>query len=653
MQKGAQMRARTIAGMILALVLAGCLTGEEGRTAASQGAGGGPDANVERAAIPDEYKWDLTPLCRDEAAFEEQLAAVDAGLGMLEAFEGSLSDPARLLRCLELYFESRLAANELTLYASLRHDTELASGEIQSMHDRALAAMRRLMAAGAFIRQEVLALDDAAVESAYRGAPALEDYRAYLDELRRRRSRVLGQEAEGVLTLAGDNLWAEIDLNEIPSHHEKAFGALIAELSLPSIEDEEGRTVQLALSNYGKYRGSSSRRVRRDAVAGLFGTLAANQNAIAACFAGQIDYTVFLARARGYDTAVGAYLDKDDLDPAVLRNLIGAIHANLEPLHEYVELRKQVMGLEDLHIYDLYAPMVSGVEMEVPFEEAARILPLALAPLGPQVQEILRAGLDTRNGWIDLYPHRGKESGAYSASVYGRHPYIKMNYMDDFDGLMTLAHEFGHAAHTSLSSFAQPYITAGYVPFIAEVASTCNEKLLFDHLLAEAENEDERLAILNQIVETIRTTIYRQTLFAEFELRTHSAAEQGTPLTAEFLRATYRDLVQTYYGPGFTVDEHDDIEWAYIPHLYYKYYVFTYATGLASGIALAERIQSGGVEAREAYLGMLRGGSSQPPLELLRGAGVDLTTPQPIEAAARLMSGTIAQMREILDSRGR
>jgi len=454
-----------------------------------------------------------------------------------------------------------------------------------------------------------------------------------------------------VLSLAGDNLWAEIDLNEIPSDHEKSHAAIMTDLALPKIQDERGADVQLTLSNYGRYRASENRQVRKVAVAGLFDSLYTYRHALAATLSGQMRQDVFFARARGYDTALEAYLDKDDIDPQVYRNLISAIHDNLGPLHDYVTMRRRVMGLPDVHIYDLYTPLVKGVRMEIPYDEAKTILPEALAPLGDEYVNTLREGLDLGNGWIDLYPNRNKESGAFSSSVYRIHPFVKMNYLDDYESLSTLAHEMGHAMHSSMSSGKQPYATASYATFIAEIASTVNEKLLSDYMLEHAASDDERLYLLNRLVESLRTTIYRQALFAEFELKAHTAAEQGTPITADFLNDTYGKLIEQYYGPDLTIDPHDAAEWAYIPHFYYKYYVYAYATGLSSGVALAERVRSGDPAKRDAYLGMLQAGSSKPPLAILKDAGVDLAKPEAVVSAARLMGKTIQRMQEIFDRR--
>ena len=607
-----------------------------------------PDGNMERSAVPDAFKWKLEALFADDAAFAQALGQARDEVAKVAAFEGKLAEPSALESCLDRYFATRLMINKLTMYASMRFDSHQKSTELQAQKDQALKLMSDFMAATGFIRREVLALDDAATTAAYQSHPGLETFRSYIDGLRRRRARVLDESAERVLALAGDNLWAEIDLNEIPSDFEKAFDAMRADMVLPTIKDEKGESVQLTLSNYGRYRSSADRRVRRDTVEGFFATLRQYEHIFAAAFAGQLNLNVMFARARGYDTVLEAYLDKDEIDTAVYYNLIETINANLEPLHQYLELRKKVMGLDELHIYDLYAPMVPTVEVAIPYAEAAEILPKALEPLGEKYGEVLRHGLDPSSGWIDLYPHKDKQSGAFSSSVFGVHPYVKMNYFAQLDDLSTLAHEYGHALHSHLSMTHQPYQTFNYVSFIAETASTINEKFLSDYLFEHAKSDAERLYVLTNLVETIRTTIYRQALFAEFELAVHTAAEKGTPITAEFLNTTYKNLLTTYYGAGLTIGENDNVEWAYVPHFYYKYYMFSYATGLSGGIALADHIQAGGQPARDAYLGMLQSGSSKPPLTLLKDAGVDLTRPASIEAGARLLSKTILQIEEIL-----
>ena len=608
-----------------------------------------PDANSDRADVPDVYKWNLTQLYKSDAAWEKEMADLAAAIPQLASFQGKLGDPKAMKECLDLYFGLHDRASHLTQYANLALDSELTNEVLQANQQLSLNLMNDLMAAAGFMRGELLALDDMTMAKAYQNKKGPGEYRDYLDNLRRRKSRLLGAEAEKVLQLAGDNLWAEIDLNEIPSPLETTFGALISNIQWPMVHDENGAAVQLTLSNLGQFRGSSNREVRAETMAAFLATLRQFQHSFAATLGGQFQLDVTYARARGYDTALEAYLDKDGLDVAVHDNLIAAVNANLKPLHRYVELRRKVLGLNDIHIYDLYVPMVAAAEMDVPYKKAMEILPKALAPLGKDYGKMLTEGLDPRSGWIDVYPSGDKDSGAFSASVYGRKPYVKMNYQDSLDDMSTLAHEFGHALHSALAMEYQPYHNYRYVPFLAEIASTCNEALLSDYLAANAEDKAARAGILAAELESIRTTIYRQTLFSEFERLVHGFAETGTPITATLLDETYHDLVSRYYGPGFTVDENDGMEWAYIPHFYYKYYVYTYATGLSCGLAIAERVKEMGQPAVDDYLGMLKGGCSAPPLDLLKGAGVDLTKPDAINAALARFDRTITELAELLD----
>jgi len=582
-------------------------------------------------------------------AWEKEMTDLAAEISKLDRFRGKLDDPKAMKECLALYFDLHDRASHLTQYANLALDSELTNETLQSRQQRSLTVMNDLMATAGFMRGELLALDDDAMAKAYKAKNGPGEYKDYLEGLRRRKSRVLGDEAEHVLQLAGDNLWAEIDLNEIPSPLESTFGALMSNIQWPMVHDAEGNEVQLTLSNLGRFRSSPNREVRAEVMEAFFATLRQFQHSFAATLGGQFQLDVTYARARGYDTALEAYLDKDNLDIAVHDNLISAVNANLEPLHRYVELRRKVLGLDDIHIYDMYVPMVEAAEMDVTYQQAMDILPRALAPLGKDYGKMLTTGLDPRNGWIDVYPSNDKDSGAFSASVYGRHPYVKMNYQDSLDDLSTLAHEYGHALHSKLAMDNQPYHNYRYVPFLAEIASTCNEALLSDYLAANAENDDARIGILAAELESIRTTIYRQTLFSEFERVVHGYVESSTPITATLLDDTYRDLVTRYYGPGFTVDANDGMEWAYIPHFYYKYYVYSYATGLSCGLAIAERVKDQGEPAVEAYLGMLEGGCSDAPLTLLKGAGVDLTRPDAINAALARFDRTVTELAELLE----
>lgn len=608
-----------------------------------------PDANATRAQVPDAYKWNLTQLFADDAAWEAEIKAVRVGLPALKNHAGTLRMPSAMVSCLSLYFDMHDRTSRIAQYANLALDSEQTNQERQARKQLSLSLLDELNAASGFLRGELLALDDATMKKAYAAADGPSAYRNYIENLRRRTSRVLSPETEKVLQLAGDNLWLEIDLNEVPSPYEEAFGALLSDIAWPKVHDAEGKEVQLTLSNYPVFRASSDRRVREEAVTAFYGTLRQFQHTFAATLAGQFELDVTFARARGYDTALEAYLDKDNVPVAVHDNLIGAVNANLKPLHRYVELRRQVLGLDEIRLYDLNVPLTAEAEMDVPYAMACEILPAALAPLGSQYVGMLNHGLDPRNGWIDVYPSSDKDSGAFSASVFGRHPYVKMNYQDTLDDLSTLAHEYGHALHSHLAMTHQPYHDHRYVMFLAEIASTCNEALLSDYLVKKADSQAARIGILAAELETIRSTIYRQTLFSEFERAVHGFVEQGTPVTAALLDETYAGLVKRYYGPGFSVGANDGMEWAYIPHFYYKYYVYSYATGLSCGIAIAENVKAKGQPAVDGYLQMLSGGCAEPPLDLLKKAGVDLTKPDAINAALARFDRIVTELAGLLN----
>lgn len=609
-----------------------------------------PDATVARDAIPAIYKWDLTPMFASDEAWDAARLELLRRVPELAFYKGKLADPASLCGCLDLYFELHNTANYLTLYPNLRQVPEQSNDKFNGMLQQGLAAMDELMRASQFLRAEALGLPEATLAAAYAGEPKLAVYKPYLDNLRRRQSRLLSEDAERALGLLGDNLWAEIDLNEIPSPYEDTFRAMLADIPWPKVHDEEGKEVQLTLSNYTAFRASPNREVRREAVAALMGSLRQYQHAIAGTLNGQFKLDVAYARARGYETAREAYMDKDDIDTAVFDNLVNTVGANAPLLHRYLELRRTALKLPDVHLYDLYIPLVEGVAAEIPFPEARKTILEALQPLGKEAVDVIATGLDPRNGWLDLYPSNDKDSGASCSSVHGRHPFVKMNYQDSLDDMSTLAHEYGHALHAHLTMTNQPYCNFRSPAFLAEIASTCNEALLGNYLIANAKDEARKQYLLVERLETIRTTIFRQTMFAEFELLVHGFVESGTPVTASLLEETYRGLLRKYYGPNYVIDENDGLEWAYIPHFYYKYYVYSYATGLCSGIALAEKVQKEGVPAQQAYLDMLRGGSVAPPLDLLQKAGVDLTKPDPIEAAMRVFEQTLVELEGLLGS---
>ncbi len=606
-----------------------------------------PDANAELESIPEVYRWNLTPLCADHDACDLLTSKVRSDLERLTSLGQNLDTAQGLADYLDLYLELERRINVLTLHASLQLDTATTDQVLIGRHQQALSLLGELMDEGPVLRAAILGRSPEQLAAAYKEVGKLAEFKPYIKSLYRRKGHVRSPETEAVLALADDNLWAQIDLNELPSAVENAFSALISEMPLPKIPISPTEEVQLTFANYSRLRTDDDRAIREQAVAGMFATLRSLENTLAATLGGQARLSVFYARARGYDRAIDAYLDKDNIDPEVYRTLIRTVRANTGALHRYVELRKQMLGLDSVHLYDLYIPLVEGVSREIGFAEGSEMIKAALTPLGTEYGELLAKAIDPTNGWIDLYPSKNKRSGAYSASAYGSHPYIKMNFLNQLNDVSTLAHELGHAIHSHLSMTRQPYVTHRYVSFLAEIASTCNEVLLSQHMIASATSDQERAWLLSELLEMIRTTIFRQTMFAEHELRVHELAEAGKPITAEAISQIYSDLIRSYYGPGYTIDEDDPMEWAYIPHFYWKFYVYNYATGLSSGIALAELVASGDEAARDAYLQMLSSGSSKPPIELLREAGVDLTKPKAIESALELFDRTLDELTQL------
>jgi len=608
-----------------------------------------PDANMSRDDIPDVFKWNLKDLCESNEKWDEDIKKCQNELKSIVKFHSKLNISKGLAAYMANYFHIDDDINRLTLYANMQRDSESTNQEAITRHELGLKLTEEIMQEGTTLRQTILGMTEEKLNEFIDEEPSIEKYLPYINSLHRRADRVLSPAEEKILSMAGDNLWAQIDLNELPAAPEKAFLALEAEMTLPMVKGLDGKDVRLTFANYGRLRGSDNREVRKGAVAGMFGKLKSLQNTFATTLGEQAKFSLFLSRARGYETVLEAYLDKDVLTPDVYFNLVNTVKDNVKPLHRYIDLRKKALNLDEIHLYDLYVPMVEAAEISMDYKNGAQLVIDALQPMGKSYLNTLELGLNPENGWIDIYPSSDKESGAFSAATYGIHPYVKMNFQDSFNDVSTLAHEYGHALHYYYTMKNQSYLAWRYSPFLAEIASTCNEALLSQHMISNAKSDQEKAWFLSELLETIRTTIYRQTLFAEFELELHKLAEAGEPITAEKLNNIYADLLRTYYGPNYTMDENDHMEWAYIPHFYYKYYVFTYATGLSSGIAFADKIVNEGEPAREAYLNMLKGGSSKPPLDLLKEAGLDLTKPEAIESALELFDDTLDQLEDLLD----
>ena len=537
---------------------------------------------------------------------------------------------------MELEEKVAVLADALGNYAMRRSDEDARVSKYQSMVGRVMSAYVELNAASSFATPEIMAISDETMEQFYADCPKLERYRRFLDNIRRRRAHVLSPAEEKLLAAAG----------EMASAPDNIYGMFNdADVTFPDAVDSEGNRHPLSQGTYISYMESDDRALRKSAFENLYHTYGAYKNTISAVLSAQVKQLQFFAQARKYGSSLEASLDATNVPVAVYTNLIEAVHKNMDKMYRYVDLRKKLLGVDELHMYDLYTPLVEGVAKRASIDEAKQTVYDALAPLGDGYRKILKEGFDSR--WIDVYENAGKRSGAYSAGARV-HPFVLLNYTGTLDSEFTLAHEMGHALHSYLSNHTQNPLDADYVIFVAEVASTCNEALLMEYLLGKTTDKKERAYLINHFLEQFRTTLYRQTMFAEFEMNIGKMAQEGTSLTPDVLNAEYRRLNRLYFGENIVLDDEIDMEWMRIPHFYYNYYVFQYATGYAAAIALSRRILREGESAVKDYIGFLSGGCSKSPIDLLKGAGVDMSTTKPVEEALALFGELIDEMEELM-----
>ena len=576
-----------------------------------------------RDEIDERYRWDLSSIYADDEAF---LAALEEAKGCatkLAAYRGKISQsPEELLAYLQLSDEAGVELGKLVNYAQRKLDEDTRKATYQDYSAQVISVYTEVSSATSRFAPELLKLDDAQMEQFFVACPELELYRRALHMVFRQRGHILGDAEEELLARAQDMAMQ-------PEHIFSLFND--ADLTFEDAIDAQGETHPVTHGSYVPLMMSDDRVLRKSAYTSLYAAYEQFRNTAAATLGAQAKQLKFYTDARKYPTALEYCLDQNEVPTEVYTNLISCVHEHFAPMHKYVELRKQVLGVDELHFYDLYVPIIEDVDMEFTYEEACDLILEALEPLGEDYLEIVREGLSKR--WIDVYETPGKCSGAYSAGGYGMHPVILMNFQGQLDDVFTLIHEMGHSIHTYLSCKTQPSVYSDYVIFVAEVASTVNEALLTQHLLKTRTDPRERAYILNHFLEQFKGTLYRQTMFAEFELAFNEIAARGEGITAEALGEIYRELNASYYGPDIVVDDQIAVEWARIPHFYYQYYVYQYATGFSAAIALSNRILKEGASAVADYLGFLSGGSSKTPIELLKGAGVDMTTPEPTAQA--------------------
>lgn len=592
-----------------------------------------------RSEIPDEYKWNLKDIFSSNEAWEESFVKVEKNLENASQFQGKLGQSAdQLMACLEWMDSVGSDLEEIYTYARMKRDEDNREALYQGMTDRAGSLSVRLSSALSFVIPELLTIPEGKLAEFRKTNPKLEIYDHALEDIMRKRQHVLSTAEETILAEVGE-------LAEAPS---AIFGmANNADLKFPTIEDEKGKEVELTKGNYTQFMESADRRVRKDAFEMLYQTYQKQINTWAATTNANVKADVFYAKIRKYPSAIEASLDDDRVPLTVYDALIETVHEYLPEMYRYMRLRKKMLGVEQLHMYDIYVPIVPEVKMEIPYSEALQMVRDGLKPLGETYLKILNEGFESH--WIDIYENQGKTSGAYSWGTYRTHPYVLLNHQDTLDAMFTIAHEMGHSLHTYFSNQTQPHIYAGYKIFVAEVASTLNEALVMEHLLKTTKETKVLAYLLNHYLEQFRGTIFRQTMFAEFEKNTHALVEKGEALTADLLSQEYQKLNQKYYGPDVAADPEIACEWARIPHFYSSFYVYKYATGFSAATALARKILQEGEPSVKRYLDFLSSGSSDYPIELLRKAGVDMETPLPVKEAMEVFKGLLDQLEKVLE----
>ncbi|HHW10293.1 MAG TPA: oligoendopeptidase F [Firmicutes bacterium] len=591
-----------------------------------------------RAEIPDQYKWRLEDLFATDELWEEEFRRVKTLLPQAEQYKGHLSESAdRLLAALQLADEINRAVHKVYVYARMRKDEDNTCAKYQALSDRAQTLATQARSALAFLNPEILAIPEEILKSYLAENAALEVYRQAIDDLLRQKPHVLSQVEEELLAETAELAQAPANIFAMINN---------ADIKFPTIIDENGEEIEVTKGRYIQLIESKDRRVRHDAFKALYSSYEKQKNTLAATLHASVKRDCFYARVRKYPSALAAALDEDNIPTEVYTNLIQAVRAHLPLMHRYLALRKKALGLDELHMYDIYTPLAPPAEAKIPYETAKEKVLAGLRPLGDDYMAVLEKGL--ASAWVDVYENEGKTSGAYSWGTYGSHPYVLLNYQENLDNVFTLAHEMGHALHSYYSNQKQPFIYAGYSIFLAEVASTVNENLLLHHLLQHTGERSQRLYLLNHHLESFRTTVFRQTMFAEFEKIIHEAVENGLPLTADFLCRTYLQLNRDYYGEEVVSDPEIAMEWARIPHFYNAFYVYKYATGFSAATALSMQILNDGAGAVRRYIDFLSAGSSDYPLVLLGKAGVDMSSPEPVNAALRLFSELLTQLEELL-----
>jgi len=592
----------------------------------------------ERSEIADKYKWDLSALYKSDADWDKDFQAVDAMIPTMKGFEGKVSkSPDDLLAFYKASEELGKKVDNLQVYAGLSYDQDTRVQAYNGMKDRLSSLQARVGEAMSWFTPELVTIPQATLETWFKAKPDLALYRHKIDDAMRTRAHTLSPAEERLLALSGETAGGYVNA---------ATSLRVTDIKFPTIKDEKGNDVQLSEGRMGMLLRSSDGRVRRDCAMGMLNTYKLYENTEAALMSGNINGDLFYARARHYNSCVESALDGDNIDTTVYLNLIETIKKNSATLQRYVDLRRRAMKLDSIHLYDMYAPLIPETKQEVAFDDAVKTIEVAMAPLGKDYVTPMMKGFGSR--WIDVYETKGKRDGAYSWGSYLAHPFMLLNYNNQLDDEFTVAHEMGHSMHTWHSNKYQPYAYSQYTLFNAEVASTFNEALLMDHLLKTEKVPAKRLYLVNQYIDNIRGTVITQVMFADFELKMHRAVEAGQPLTGDALSAMYIETLKSYYGNSVVIDPEYGYTWARIPHFYRDFYVYKYATSYCASQALSQKVLKGEKGAREAYIGYLSGGSSKYPLQLLKDAGVDMSTPAAVEATMKKLNDLVDEMEKLL-----
>ena len=591
-----------------------------------------------RSEVPEEFTWNLGDMFESDAAWLAEYEALKVYPEKLSAFRGRLGESAaELLAFMKLSDEIDLRVTVLYGYASCKSDQDTANGTYQDYRGKAMATFIAIDGASAFSTPEIMEIPDDTMERFYKDESELETYRRVITKLRRRREHILSPECERILAAAGE-------MAETPENIGSVFRN--ADITFPDVTDSQGNTHKLTGGSFVPLLESPDVTLRRNTFETYYNRLGEFKNTVASILDGQFKQLRFFADARKYGSTLEASLDRTEVPTEVYHNLIAAVHANLDKMYRYVSLRKKLLGVDELHMYDVYTPIVADAAEEITFGQAKETVLEALSVLGEDYIALLKEGFNNR--WIDVYENVGKRGGAYSSGNSRPHPYVLLNHKNNLDSQFTLAHEMGHALHSYYSCKNQPVCTSNYVIFVAEVASTCNEILLMRHLLGKTTDKRGRAYLINHFLDQFKGTVYRQTMFAEFELMMGKMSEAGETLTAEKLCDKYLELNKLYFGPDMVSDQGISLEWARIPHFFYNYYVFHYATGFSAACAIASRILELGEPAVKDYKKFLSSGGSTDPISLLKIAGVDMSTPEPVNAGLKLFGELIDEMEELL-----